>query len=59
MKININNLTLVCKEQRLICDNCLFKGTVKCAYGWSMLNKLCREFDIIFVKYSSSDLFNL
>lgn len=59
MKININNLTLACKEQRLICENCLFKRKGTCIYGCSMLNKLCREFDIIFVKYSSSDLFNL
>lgn len=59
MKINVNNWTLTCKEQSSICDNCLFRGKSTCTIRYPILNKLCIELDIIFVKETSPDLFNL
>ena len=60
MKINIRNLTLTCKKQHLICDNCLFGGKIiSCVRELSVLNKLCTTLDSVFVQHSSSDLFDL
>lgn len=59
MKININKWTLLCKDQNLKCDNCLFEKTNTCIYYDILLNNLCTKLDIIYVKHSSSDLFKL
>lgn len=59
MKININNWTLMCKKQHLICDNCVFDGQITCLREYPILSKLCTTLDSIFIKHSSSDLFNL
>lgn len=59
MKININNLTLECKYQYSICNNCLFTKGTKCVYEYPILYQLCTKCDIIFTKHSSPDLFNL
>lgn len=59
MKININNWTLTCKKDHLICDGCYFDGKFICVRKYPILSKLCAKFDIIFVKHSSPSLFNL
>lgn len=59
MKLNINNWTLTCEEQPFTCDNCLFRGKSACTSRYPMLNTICIELDIIFVKETSSNLFNL
>jgi len=59
MKVNINNRTFTCKEQYTVCDNCLFRGNSTCTNRYPILNKLCIDFDIIFVKRTSSDIFDL
>lgn len=59
MKLNVNNWTLTCKEQAFVCDNCLFRRKGICNIRYPILNKLCIELDIIFVKETSPDLFDL
>lgn len=59
MKININNWTLTCKKQYLICDNCIFDGQITCFREYPVLSTLCTTLGSIFIKHSSPDLFNL